>query len=364
MKICFLTNNYSFIGGLERVLSIVSNELSKTNDVSIISLYDLSKKCPYNYKDNIKKNIIINKNRKNYLLDYFRCLSGVKKLVYQNKYDFLIFLGENMSIFAQNACKNTTTKCIYWMHNSAWFYHYPFLEKHLRIIAIKKSNYTITLTKDSKNELIRKYSIKNIVNISNPADDVLLNKKIDYNNQSKKIITVGRISKEKNYIKLVDIASKVFSVHPEWLWDIYGDGEDKLKKEILEKIRINKLNNNLFLKGNSNNIYDLYNNYSFQVMTSMFESFPMVLVEGMSCGLPLVSFDIKTGPSEIIEDGVNGFLINDLNINTISNRIIYLIENPDKRKEMSMNNENLRLRYSTHEIGKMWIDFLTSIKNN
>lgn len=363
MKICFLTNNYTFTGGLERVLSIVANELSKYYEINIISLYDLSKKCPYKYNNNVRIDIIMNKNKKNYFLDFNQSIKKVKNNVKHNKYDFLIYLGENLFPFAYQACKNTNTKCIYWMHNPAWFYNYPFIEKRLRKLAVKKSDFTITLTKESQDELIRKYNINNIINIANPVDDILV-KKINYNNQSKKIISVGRISKQKNFLKLVEVAKLVFASCPEWSWDIYGTGNEKLKKEILDRIKNYELENHVFLKGVCNNIYDIYKEYSFQVMTSLYEGFPMVLIEGMSCGLPLISFDIKTGPKEIIENGVNGFLINNQDEKMMAEKIIYLINNLEARQKMSKYNEQLRLKYSTYEIGKKWKDFFDLLNNN
>lgn len=362
MKICFLTNNYSFTGGLERVLSIVANELSRYYEISIISLYDLSKDCPYKYNENIKIDIIMNKNKKNYVFDFNRCVKSVTRNIKSNKYDFLIYLGENLFPFAYKACKNTSTKCIYWMHNPAWFYNYPLLEKRLRKLAIKKSYFTVTLTKESQDELIRKYKINNIINIANPVDDMLV-KQIIYNENSKKIISVGRISKEKNFLSLVEVAKSVFAFCPDWSWDIYGEGNVRLKKEIVERINAYKLENHVFLKGVCKNIYDLYSGYSFQVMTSLYEGFPMVLIEGMSCGLPLISFDIKTGPKEIIEDGINGFLIDNYDEKKMAEKIVFLISNLEARKKMSKYNEQLRLKYSIHEIGLQWKDFLNSLNN-
>ena len=100
------------------------------------------------------------------------------------------------------------------------------------------------------------------------------------------------------------------------------------------------LQNNVFLKGYESKINRLYKEYALFVLTSRNEGMGMVLVEALKAGLPVISFDIKCGPSDVIVDGVNGYLIEPFNIEKMSEKINMLIKNVVKREEFSANAES------------------------
>ena len=140
--------------------------------------------------------------------------------------------------------------------------------------------------------------------------------------------------------------------YPDWSWDIYGEGEERIALE--EKIRRYNLQEKLTLKGQVHNIYELYHQYSMIVMTSRYEGFPMVLLEAAACGLPMVSFDIQTGPSEIIKNGVNGYLCNKNSNSEMINNIISLIGSEENRKEFSYNSKKTAESFSVDSICEQW----------
>ena len=174
----------------------------------------------------------------------------------------------------------------------------------------------------------------------------------DYNPHSQKIISVGRLSYPKNFELLIEIASEVFKRHPDWSWDIYGEGE--LHGELQSKIDAYHLQGQVVLKGQVSDIYDRYEDYAFMVMTSRYEGFPMTLLEGEACGLPMVSFDIKSGPNEIIVDGKNGFLVPSSNKQAMLQKIEELITDTKLRSEMSRNSLNMRHNFSLSQITQQW----------
>src|SRR5690606_33587813 len=115
----------------------------------------------------------------------------------------------------------------------------------------------------------------------------------------------------------------------EYTWHIYGKGSlETVIKENIDKLG---LSGRVILEGNVTDLYEKYSSYSLMVMTSSYEGFPMSLLEGMVNKLPLVSFDIQTGPNEIIHNNQNGFLIEPFNIDDAANKINLLIENSTKR---------------------------------
>lgn len=363
MKIAFLVNNYSSIGGIERAVSLISNELSKDNHISLISLYSIGKNNLYKYKENIDINIINKKNKKNYILDFRNSIKQIKKIIEKNNYDYLIYCGELLSLYALLSCKNSRTKCIYWSHSSPLNFEEFIFQKQLKYIAFTKSFYNITLTNKSKQLIMNKYHIKNVDYIPNPIDPALLDIKNEYNINSKRIITVGRICYEKNYEKLIDVAKIVLNELNDWNWDVYGDGDKNLKNKLMLKAKNNKLDNRLTFFGNVENIYSLYNDYAMIVMTSRTEGFPMTLLEGYAKGLPLVSFDILTGPSEIINEN-NGVLISPFDEQKMAKEIIRLANSQEIRINMSKYNVDNIYKYDINAISNKWREIFKVISNS
>ena len=96
-------------------------------------------------------------------------------------------------------------------------------------------------------------------------------------------------------------------------------------------------------------------------MTSRYEGLPLVLLEAKQYGLPIVSFNCPTGPSEIVIDGENGYLINDFDIEEMSNRIIELIKNEKLREDFSKNSMKDTDKFNKDKILKQWIDLIEEL---
>ena len=127
------------------------------------------------------------------------------------------------------------------------------------------------------------------------------------NNESTKLVTVGRFDYQKGYDYLVQVAMKVLSEKSDWTWEIYGSGNQDEVDKIKELIKENDLQDILFIKGLEKNQDLIYGDKGIYVMTSRYEGLPLVLLEAQQYNLPIVSFCCPTGPSEIVENGVNGF---------------------------------------------------------
>lgn len=133
--------------------------------------------------------------------------------------------------------------------------------------------------------------------------------------------------------------------------------------EVKEKIIKYNLENNVILKGAVNPIlvYDQYSNYTMFVLTSYREGLPLVLLEAKANKLPIVSFDIETGPNEIVENNVNGFLIEKYNIKEMAIRINELLKNKDLRQKFSNNAYKNINKFKQDTIINEWINLINSI---
>ena len=161
-------------------------------------------------------------------------------------------------------------------------------------------------------------------------DDVGLN-----NLEAKKIISCGYLVPQKGFDILIEVAKKVFQQINDWQWDIYGDGPDR---DVLQsKIEGYGLNNKVNLKGYRSDILNIYKDYSFDVFTSRGEGCPMAMIEALSAGLPMVSFDFKCGPKDLISNNKNGFIIENWNIDDMAACILKLINSKELRCQFAQN---------------------------
>ena len=174
---------------------------------------------------------------------------------------------------------------------------------------------------------------------------------------SKKAIFAGRFDLQKNIGTLINVWELVQQRHPDWVLDVYGNGELKpyYEKVLSEK----KLNINL--SPAVPNILDKFIESSMLLMTSLYEPFGLVLAEAMSCGLPVVAFDCPYGPADIIENGKDGFLVENNNINEFVERVCQLMENENLRQRLGKAAAISAQRYKAERIMPMWEDLFSKV---
>lgn len=169
---------------------------------------------------------------------------------------------------------------------------------------------------------------------------------------ARRFVAVGRLEKEKNLPDLVRAWAIVASKHPDWSLDVYGDGGEKNRiQSLIDKLGVSE---SMTLRGRSVDVRSEMLHSSGIVMTSLFEGFPLVLLEAAQCGLPLVSYDCPKGPSEIVENGVNGFLVPQGDVDSIASGMIALIEDEALRKRMGNAAKRSSERFSIGEIMSEW----------
>lgn len=360
MRVCFLIDDFSATGGIQRVVPIVANGLSDYHDVFVLSMYQEHGDGNYQLYKNKPETII--QGKKKYIQQAFKVVALLKEYLNKNKIDILITCSEMLTPYAYLATKSNKIPFVCWCHTDAGQLWLPDLFKKM---TAHKADGIVALT--DKNNSYFKNTIKaknKVYTVSNPIDPKLLTNDYDYDSNSKKLITVGRICYQKYYEKLVEVAAIVFRNYPDWHWDTYGDGPDKEK--IISLIKDNHIEDNLHIIGNVDDLYDRYHNYAFLVMTSRFECYPMVLLEAMANKLPMISFNIP-GSDEIIENDVNGYLTECFDTQKMADKIIELIESKEKRIELSKGNDILIEKHTINTIVALWNKLISEVideKNN
>ena len=173
-----------------------------------------------------------------------------------------------------------------------------------------------------------------------------------------RIISVGRYAYQKGYDLLIEAWKLINNKYSDWSLHIYGshDGDmgnyDLLKRTIED----NKMQN-VFLHQASDDVYSKYAENDFYVMSSRYESFGLVLIEAMSCGLPIISFDCIFGPRSILADGENGILVPPSDVEKMADSISFMIEHTDERIRMGLNARTAVLKYRSETIISYWRQF-------
>ena len=176
--------------------------------------------------------------------------------------------------------------------------------------------------------------------------------------EEKRIISVGRLSPEKGYIDLLKVFSVIANKYSKWHLDIIGDG---VEKDRLEKFITNhNLEDRVTLHGFQNKDYidKMLHESSIYVMTSFTESFGIVLLEAMSHGLPCIAFDSAEGARDLINSGMNGYLIKNRSYAAMIKKIEDLMNDKDVRKKIGMAGRKSIRIYTSEIVGEQWYNLI------
>lgn len=179
--------------------------------------------------------------------------------------------------------------------------------------------------------------------------------------KNKRVIAVGRLDYQKGFDRLIQAWKLVQHTgrFSDWKLDIFGQGE---WREMLQQM-IDKqgLQNTVKINPPTNAILNEYVHSSLLVMSSNYEGFPMVMIEAMACGLPVVSFDYKCGPKDIIQPGINGLLVPNGDIQALAYAMMVMMSDEAYRKMLSQNARKVVDTYSEEAVMAQWIHLFTSI---
>lgn len=356
-KIAFFGGDISRTGGTERASLALANYLVKDGyQVIIISLSGNT--LPKFHVDNSIKIVSLFNEKRRFSLAYISVVFRLRRILIDESIDILIDVDTMLALFSTTALLGTKIKHISWEHFNYKNDLSIKLRKLARKIAARYADVVVTLTERDRNYWLveNKYPEK-IISIPNPLPfepkDKLINK------NSKTVLALGRLTNIKGFDLLIDIWAKVEENNNNWDLIIAGDGEDR--QFLLDKIKTLNLKNVKLLRSTPH-VSDLYDQSDIYVMTSRFEGFPMVLLEAKASGLPIIAYDCDTGPSELIINNEDGFLIPFSDSNAFARQLILLMNDNDLRESMSLRSLKNAERYKIEvAIGDKWKSLIERI---
>ena len=323
MNIVFLEGDMSRRGGTERMTAWLSAMLARRHRVFILSLRNQNGNLFFPIDGAVSHTVLPAGST-------FRKIREIHRFIRKNNIRTVINVDTGMGYIGILAARGTGARVITWEHANFHNNWNSRLFPHLRRFAAKKSDAMVVLTERDRenytNRIRKCVPVTVIPNPAKPADTA-------YNTGAKIILSAGLLDKIKRFHLLVPIGQAVFGKHPDWQWHLCGDGPERNALETA--VREAGLEKNIQFCGAVGHMEGKYAAAAMYVLTSETEGLPMVLLEAKAHRLPIVSFDIETGPGDIVRDGVNGYLVQSGDTAAMADRICTLIENENLRKQFS-----------------------------
>jgi glycosyltransferase involved in cell wall biosynthesis len=344
-------------GGMERVMAQLAVYFcSKASDEVHLVLYGRNIQMYYDLPESLQVHYPDFKfNNRFRLLSMFRRMAFLRRTIkslkpnailsfgeYWNSFVLLTLLGLKYPVFISDRCqpdKKMSSK-----HRLFRRYLYPLAKG------------VIAQTKVAREIYHKQFTHSNIEVIANP---ILVPASSNGIKREKIILTVGRLIPGKNHRQLIDLFIQLNQL--DWkLVIVGGDAQHyNLKKELEAYITSLNLSDRILLTGSQPDVESYYQKASIFAFTSESEGFPNVLTEAMSFSLPVVAFDCVAGPSDIISNGNNGFLVPLHDYDTFSQRLQALMQDSVLRDRLGLQARESIRRFSLDSIGQAYYDFIT-----
>lgn len=326
MKLLFLIKAVDNMGGTERVTIVMANELAcRGHEVHIVSL--VGSGTPFFRIDScVDVRYLAEKERSVFPVRDFRRHKRIKKSLADISPDIVIVVDVARALFKIPACK--PYKTVYWEHFNVSVEKNP-MRKLARRLASEYGDMIVTLTEQDAETYRRQFGAKRVTCIPNPVSFEVPPYKYSGNRLA---LAVGRLTEQKGFDLLLeawhDIPDKAG-----WCLHIVGKGKQKAKLEAI--IAAYGLSDSVSIFPPTDDVRGLLSEAGLYVLSSRFEGLPLVLIEAQAMGLPAVSFDCPTGPSEIIVNGETGLLVENGNVKALSEAVGALLKADAKRKSFS-----------------------------
>jgi GalNAc-alpha-(1->4)-GalNAc-alpha-(1->3)-diNAcBac-PP-undecaprenol alpha-1,4-N-acetyl-D-galactosaminyltransferase len=344
-------------GGMERVMSELAFYFASKSEPEVhLVLYGISREIFYPIPDNIIIHIPKFKFDNRWRLFYtLKTLCFLRKSIRKIKPTSILSFGEywNNFVLLSALClrypvfvsdRSQPDKSLGWFHDNLRHWFYP------------RAKGLICQTEKAKEIFLAKNRHSNIAVIGNPIKNYSSAEPAEQ--REKNVLMVGRLITTKHQDKLIEMFAKVSA--PEWKLIIVG--YDHLKQQNMKRLtQLAKdlgVEHRVFFPGKKDNVEKIYSKSSIFAFTSSSEGFPNAIGEAMSAGLPVVAFDCVAGPSEMIIDGYNGFLIPLFDYKQFEIKLTSLMEDKDLREKLGSNARKSITKFSREKICEAFYEFI------
>lgn len=357
-KICLVGNSLSR-GGAEKAHTVLSDVFQNAG----LEVYNVifENQIDYQYSGTL---FCLNQKQGSGYFDKLKMFVRLYRYIKKNKFDYIIDFRYRGMYYTEYLLVTYIFGQAKYIPSIRSYHTGLYFTSHTRVSKkIYKNAYAIvTVSKGIEKKVKEKYAYQNVTTIYNllEIDKIghLSKEKTSENLDFEYIIAVGRMNLEN--VKQQDVIIEAYS-HSELIRKnikllLLGDGENKpnLKKLVLRK----KLKDKVIFVDFKSNPYPYIKNAAFLVLASKYEGFPNVILESFACQTPVVSYDCKSGPGEIITDRENGLLVKNQNVEELIKAMNMMSQDKELYELCKSNTLKTAQKFSSEIIGKQWLDLM------
>ncbi|MBR1579110.1 MAG: CapA family protein [Selenomonadaceae bacterium] len=216
-----------------------------------------------------------------------------------------------------------------------------------------KSDAVMALTNRQREDIIKRYGLTNVVTLPHSLANI---NRVERPLDPMKVILVGRLTGQKNPDRALDVFKLVLQKVPRAHLHFYGEGP--LADHLQQRINDEGLSESVVLEGFSRDMPSVFASAALLILTSDYEGAPLVIQESLYQGCPVVALDCTYGPADMIEDGVNGYLVPFADVELMADRIAQILLSPELRQRMSDNAPSSLKKFSQPAVAGMWAKLL------
>lgn len=349
-------------GGAERVLTGIANFLQiKGYQVTIIT-YIGDVKDHYALDPEIKRVRLdcasISKNFIEGSINSLKRIKKIRKAITDSQPNCVISFMDRCNILTLLACSGTGIPVIISERTNPIYYPIGKFWALLRRLLYRKAKYLVIQTEGLRPWAQDHISNDSIAVIPNALDANRLSEiyyaktLVNEKSERKSIIAMGRFTSEKGHDLLLHSIKPLLNDYPDWVLEIIGDGP--LKPALVQLVKDFNLQDSVIFHGQVSNPFNLLKNANIFVLPSRIEGFPNALLEAMALGLPCISFNCPSGPSDMIENNYNGILVEKENVEFMTEAIRRCIDSEELRLSFGSKAENIVNNYTESKIMAQW----------
>ncbi len=354
MKIAYCIHALNLSGGIERVLTTKANYLADVlgYEIHIITARQKGRKVFFKLSGKIVLHDL-DANDRMFLFKYRKRLDALLSRIGP---DITVTVCDN-GLYAVTGCTDGSVKV-----GEFHFSHEKFLMKYGTNVfgrlyatfrtrrlenAVRKLDRFVVLTQADRDDWLKvRPEVEQICNPLSFVSDVASPL------ERKRCIAAGRLESQKNFKDLITAWKTVDGRHPDWTLSIFGDGS--LRETLQNQIDRTGLKGKVVLEGRTGDIRKELLDSSCLVMSSIFEGFPMILLEGLATGLPIVSYDCPKGPAEMVTPGENGYLAKVGDTDTLARGICSVISDESLRRRYGSESRRRAGDYTLEKTMAKW----------
>lgn len=349
-------------GGAEYIASILSNYWVRSgHDVYLLATYSGGGKCIYYLDSKVRLLYLsdfIGTTRKS-ILTKFRRLWILRKLIISYGPDTVISFHAQVNVATILATRALGLQTVVSERTYPPAIGIGYQWHLLRRLLYPFASNVVMQTDKGLNWLKNESPSSKVCRIPNPCifplpkNEPFLSFEKGLTKDRLVILSAGRLSEEKGFVNAIKAFSEVARTFTRWDFVILGEGPERMN--LCNLISRLQLQERIYLPGRAGNLDDWYDRADVYLMSSRYEGFPNSLMEAMSYGLPVVSFDCDTGPRDLIRDGLNGFLVPPAEgYKGLSKKLELLLCDSDLRQNIGKQAKFVRKKFSLANISRQW----------